>query len=130
MIVQVDRFFPGQTGRLGRGDRLDQTRIVIPDIADAPLFVDEHRDGPTPFPNRGSDLRYLLVGIASALAPVTTSPESSTGFIPLLPDLRRVYEASLGIKLACGIGQATHSFPTLPGIMRHDPGNTKAGSLD
>src|ERR1700730_13313151 len=27
--------FPGQTGRLRRGDRLDQARIVIPDIADA-----------------------------------------------------------------------------------------------
>jgi hypothetical protein len=27
--------FPGQTGRLSRGDRLDQARIVIPDIGDA-----------------------------------------------------------------------------------------------
>src|SRR6202030_3517237 len=27
--------FPGQTGRLRRGDRVDQARIVIPDIADA-----------------------------------------------------------------------------------------------
>jgi hypothetical protein len=34
IIVQVDKF-SGQTGRLRRGNRLDQARIVIPDIADA-----------------------------------------------------------------------------------------------
>jgi hypothetical protein len=27
--------FPGQTGRLRRGNRLDEARIVIPDIPDA-----------------------------------------------------------------------------------------------
>ena len=32
------------------------------------LFVDEHRDGPAPFPNRGRDLRYLLVGMRSGIA--------------------------------------------------------------
>src|SRR4029077_11001244 len=30
-----DRRFPGQAGRLRRGNRLDEARIVIPDIADA-----------------------------------------------------------------------------------------------
>jgi hypothetical protein len=32
------------------------------------LFVDEHRDGPAPFADRGRDLLYLLVGMRSSVA--------------------------------------------------------------
>jgi hypothetical protein len=32
------------------------------------LFVDEHRDGPAPFADRGSDLGYLLLGMSASIA--------------------------------------------------------------
>jgi hypothetical protein len=35
MIVMVDNFLRGKPGVLRRGNRLDQARIVISDIADA-----------------------------------------------------------------------------------------------
>jgi hypothetical protein len=53
MIVQVDKF-PGQTGRLRRADRLDQARIVIPDIADARADRPHVLVPLTPLPNRGN----------------------------------------------------------------------------
>ena len=60
-------------------------------------LVDEHRDGPTPFTNRGGNLLYLVLRMRSGIACVGNQLPDRPAFylvrMPLVPILARAHNA-------------------------------------
>jgi len=84
-----------------------------------PLFVDEDRDGPAPLADRGSDLRYLFIGMSSGITGVGDELREW----PALDLIRRP-----GLPLARGRARIGGKLAAVSDIIHHKIDGNSAGS--